>query len=1477
MLISYIGFSQYDIATNNGQTINACTGTFFDSGGAGDYTSSENYTITFCGDLPGAQIILDFVMFDTESSFDDLTIYDGTSTADPLIGTYDGTSLNGNIVQSGSGCLHLVWSSDGSVTYPGWEANISCTFPCQQFDANITTCSEPYVNGDTVAVCQGQPITFTATGDYPNTGVNYPQSDATTVFTWDFGDGSPVETGASVTHTFPDGGGYFVVLTAEDVAGCDNSNHEVNAVMVSTSPTFVGTNIAQDTICLGETVNLSGFTQTEIWEQTVPPPFAEETFLPDNSSGFYQTAITYEIFGPGQTLDDVNDLLSVCVTMEHSYLGDLTIQLFCPNGQSVDFIVYPNGCGGTYLGEPIDNDSDLNPGVGYEYCWMPTSTNGTFGAGCGTGTLPAGDYEAETPWSDLLGCPLNGDWEIYIFDNLSSDNGYIFEWMINFDPSIIPTNLWEFQNTHQTTDMQWTGDNITVDNDDIAIAEPTSDGYVSYTFTSIDDFGCPYDTSMTVFVLPAGSPGCCAMPTADAGDDDEICGLTYNLQGVMFDITNTGVWTFAGPGSAGFSDINSPTSTVTVTTYGMYTFTWTETNSIACENSNDAKITFYEIPTSTFTTTDIMCFSETSTITYTGTGGVGATYNWDFDGATTSPTGQGPHNISWDISGTHTITLTVTENTCISTQTTIDLLNPELLIVNSDAGNIDCPGDFSSVSFDIQGGIPNYTYTWSPTTPVDLNNVVPGSYEVTITDNNGCIDSTSFTIENIDDLIYLETHEDLTCFENNTGSIDITFGGGTLPYDYIWSGPSFTSTDEDVSNLDAGTYNVTITDDGGCTITDEIILDEPEILNVTVINTINPSCYLGTDGEIEVLVNGGTLPYTYNWDSGIGSNVETGLGDGQVNLQVTDDNGCTSNITTTLNEPDELLSNISGTDVSCNGGIDGTIILDVTGGTLPYNYIYDPILPNTNIHNSVGADNYNVTIIDAQGCIIYNSIIISEPLLPLNITFNQVNMSCNGDNIGSIDIEVTGGTTPYNYNWSNSLETPDLYNLISGTYTITVTDDMGCISIETIEITEPNEVVLVVEPDRYICIGETTTINSSTTGGIPPYTYEWNNGIFTSSNTISPTETTIYDLIVTDGNGCIDYGTSSVIVYPTLKLELEISDDIVCLGDPIAITASTLGGNGGPYYLTHNGEYIITPYIIYPNESQTYSISLNDMCETPQVTEQISVVVIDQFVVNLSANILSGCQPLEVEFISHCDLDSITYDWDFGDINSNFSYISDPVHTFDNDGQFDISLTITDKHGCTATETIENYINVYPLPESKFYANPVIASILKPIISFDNYSTHIHDSYWFFDDKDSSNIFEPIHRYNDIGTYNVILVIETIHGCLDTSYQDITIMDEYTFYAPTAFSPNNDGMNDIFFVSGYGIEEENFTLTIFDRWGEIVYKTDKYDIDNPKLYGWNGNVKKGTNFKTDTYTWLVRYVDKRGIGHEETGSVTIVR
>ena len=266
-------------------------------------------------------------------------------------------------------------------------------------------------------------------------------------YLWNFDDGSVDSTsGPIVDHVFTDDGEHVVQLYVTDDNGCKNLNLVDLQVLVSTTPNFGFTSESQST-CFGETVTMVGNAQPVTWTGIPDANFGDGVFLPDDVGLPFTSSLTFEQFDPGQTVTSMSDIESICVEMEHTYMGDLVLQVICPNGQTV--ILHQQGGGGTYLGAPNDFDSNEAPIFGecWEYCWDPNATNGTWIENTGNTTqagtppnnsLNPGTYESVQPMTNLIGCPLNGEWTYQSTDLWGADNGFICSWSINFNPAIIP-------------------------------------------------------------------------------------------------------------------------------------------------------------------------------------------------------------------------------------------------------------------------------------------------------------------------------------------------------------------------------------------------------------------------------------------------------------------------------------------------------------------------------------------------------------------------------------------------------------------------------------------------------------------------------------------------------------------------------------------------------------------------------------------------------------------------------------------------------------------------------------------------------------------------------------------------------------------------------------------------------------------------------------------------------------------------------
>ncbi len=715
----------------------------------------------------------------------------------------------------------------------------------------------------------------------------------------------------------------------------------------------------------------------------------------------------------------------------------------------------------------------------------------------------------------------------------------------------------------------------------------------------------------------------------------------------------------------------------------------------------------------------------------------------------------------------------------------------------------------------------------------------------------------------------------------------VVSGTGAGPYQLMWTTP--------------GTQTVSLT------IDDDVCTDDFE-LDIVVSQVPSTDFTVG-----EILCAGGTMDVTftgigavdavYDWNfdgatilsgSGQGPYEVTWMtfGDYTITLNSVTHNGCTSMSSNSIDVyvPQALSVDYTTTDVTCNGLCNGRVNVTITGGVEPYVYSWSNGLgvTSTGQINTLCADiNYGVTVSDANNCAINTNFEVDQPT-PIAIVITGTDPLCSNGSDGTGTVSASGGTPPYTYQWTDptNATTSTVSTLSAGTYTVFVTDANNCVTSGTLTLNNPGKVYVNAPADRWICIGQSAILSGAATGGAPDYTYTWRDmtsGAFynTPSITVSPTVTNTYEVFCVDQNNCRSITEEVVVnVHPPISMTVLPEKDTICPGEPVTVFATITGGNGGPYMVTdQDGNIVAPPYQTYPLDNMTITITANDLCGSPNASGSVGVIVMPPPPVTFMAESTAACAPFDVHFVEVNDLDGRTFEWDFGDYESyNTSDQQNPSHLYENAGVYDVTLTATSAYGCTATAVLNDYITVYPNPIAQFTPNPYITTIVNPIVHFENTSIGGDIYLWDFGDSDSSEFFNPTHPYDDEPqTYDVILVVQSIYGCVDTAEAKVVIQDEFTFYAPTAFKPNSAGDNGFFFVIGNGIESSDFSMIIYDRWGETVFSTTDYDPETPATYGWNGRIKDNDLAPTGVYTWMVNYLDGNGNYHEKAGFVTLLR
>jgi gliding motility-associated-like protein len=499
LILSYYSYSQANInmplGTNNGngfRFVGCNSSAFNDSQGNANYGNNEDNISVFCPAIETDRMQLDFRVVDILAG-DVLTVYDGDSTAAPVLGTITNSTTPVDFEASATnptGCLTVRFVSNGSGTSVGWRAARSCFNPCQAISTVITTTPATSVDG-ILRICQGETVTF-------NGSANFNVDGTGATYEWDLANGNGLNAGQIQTETYTVPGIYQTRFIVTDNTGCRDRDEIDLVVHVSTTPDFTGTEAVDDEICFGDSTDITGVVSTTEFAITPSPPIAGTTYLPDGSGVSYQTCVNVDLFPTGQGVASASDLLNIFLNMEHSFLGDLQVTLTSPNGSSIDLHVYPNG-GTTNLGVPVINP-DRVPGTGFDYVFNENAAQTWAQAAGAVGTIAAGDYLPVDPFSNFIGSPLNGLWCLTVTDNLGIDDGYIFSWGLDFNPAIIPAEL---SFTPGETMEEWLSDpSITATNGSDITVTPTVAGQNCYDFQFTDSFGCTYTEQVCINVLP---------------------------------------------------------------------------------------------------------------------------------------------------------------------------------------------------------------------------------------------------------------------------------------------------------------------------------------------------------------------------------------------------------------------------------------------------------------------------------------------------------------------------------------------------------------------------------------------------------------------------------------------------------------------------------------------------------------------------------------------------------------------------------------------------------------------------------------------------------------------------------------------------------------------------------------------------------------------------------------------------------------
>jgi len=966
----------------------------------------------------------------------------------------------------------------------------------------------------------------------------------------------------------------------------------------------------------------------------------------------------------------------------------------------------------------------------------------------------------------------------------------------------------------------------------------------------------------TYEVIVTDNNGCTSTSSVTISQPDEILIEITDQLNVFCHDDNTGSATVnasMGTGAFTYSWNTNPVQTgakAVGLAAGTYMVTVQDAN--ACIMTKEVTITEPDaILTSITSQTNVDCFGlSTGSATVTASGGAGNfVYSWNTVPAQTGSTATGL------AAGAYELTVT-DEKGCSKTQIVTIIQPDDITLAIDSEKDITCFGNANgAIAISVKGGTEPYAYSWTKdkvnfATTEDIENLEPGEYEVTVTDVNNCDPKTLpvFTITQPELLeIKLIDQTNILCFGDATGAANVKAVGGTVKetspgvmnYTYAWAGPDgFVSTDQNLQEIKAGTYVLTVTDNSGCSETLPVIITEPQKLTVIPVVT-SVTCYGENNGSIKLEIKGGKEPYDTYWNTSNGNGeLQDNLSPGNYPVMVTDANGCQVSLNLNIAQA-EFYINPTHTDVTCFGAKNGSVSLNINGGEAPVKVLWSDDPKAGNVRNNLGPGSYSVTLSDKSDCRFSATIEILEPKqIVLNPAITDA-FDCDNPNSGAISLTVAGGTQPYIYVWSNGATTDELTNIPAGDYLITVTDARGCSLTE--KYTVKRQLPLAVDMSAAIDFNCGTKAvkgicTANVTGGIPPYELVWSGG--TASGTYNQVmETYVGGLVVlnvTDALGC-KTSNSFTLEIPTYGIFYDLTDcnqrgyqfDGATSKDQLYVTYLWDFGDGTNSTLK-NPQHNFPAAGGFKVRLTITSTTCTSVYEKMVIVEPLPVVTIDR-----KALFCKG------ESVTVHAKGAYTYLWSDGSTADSI--------VINLAGEY--SVRGTSKTGCT--DTITFMATNYDLLNYSIQTDKNEISADQPVVHFWTETYTLSQYLWDFGDGEQAEGNDLNHTYKVMKDGYMDVNLKTINpnGCVELATKRIWMVNSSL---PNTFTPNGDGINDLFM--------KDWHVKVFNRNGAVLYDGTE---------GWNG-INNGRPVANDTYFYVVYYSTETGT-KTQPGYLTVIR
>ncbi len=1502
-------------------TLTQCGGTFADPGGAGNYVNGANCTQTICTGFAGQCITLQFTAFNLENNFDYLRIYDGT-TATTLLATLTGTTGPGNITST-TGCLTLVFTTDGSVVSSGWLANVICN-PCgsppppppgpiiaSDCSGAVNICTHSSFQIDPSG--GGSVTEFTTGSTVSNPGINPNGINAGCLLSGE------LNSTWMIVNIATNG-------TLEFSVGADGGFGCLDWIMWPYSSTACNS-IINNTLA-PVSCNWNGACESFTGMASPLPAGGDATnFQPELNvtcgQRFLICLSNYSSQSTSLPLNFFGTATISCSTFTPITVNSATI---CPGGNAV---LTANG-GNSYTWSP---GGTLSATAGNPVTATPTTTTSytVTGTGpCGTGTATA--VVTVLPANDPLcaaACPATatntGPYCVGQTIQLNGTGGGTYSWV---GPSGFTSNL---QNPTRPATATAAGNytlTVTVGScTSTATTVVVINNPVTPSFTAIPAIclggSITLPTTSTNGITGTWSPAInntatttyTFTPTTGQCASTATMTVTVNTPTVptftaIAPICSGGIITLPTTSNNGITGTWSPAVNNTATT--AYTFTPTAG---LCATTTTMTVTVNTPTVPSFTAITPICSGGTINLPTTSTNGITGTWSPAVNNTATT-----------------TYTFTPTAGQCATTTTmTVNVGSPVTPTFTAippicSGGTITLPttstNAFTGIWSPAVNNTANTTYTFTPTAgqcattttmTVNVNNPVTPSFtaiapicsggNITLptTSTNSFTGTWTPAVNNTATTTYTFTPTAGQCATTTTLSVDVnpipvvdpitnisacpgdpiaasaytsTPAGSTFEWTNsntnigLGAGatgntPGFNSTNGTGSSI-TGTVSVIPTLNGcvGNPVTYTITVSDQ--LNATI-TPIGPFCESDASISMTAVDAGGTWTGTGITNGATGTFDPATAGPGTHTITYTIGGSCGDVQTTTITINPDMDATITAAGPFCTN--DPAIALSAAdaGGVWSGTGITNAALGifDPSIAGN-GTHTITYTIAGVCGDVQTINIIVSNQL---NASINPVANVCEQDPSFNLTAVDAGGTWTGTGITNGATGTFNPATAGPGTHTITYTLGGNCGDVQTTAITVLPNMDATITAAGPFCTGNTsTTLTAVDAGGV------WSGTGITNAatGTFDPATAGVGTHLITYTipGQCGDIQTIEIVVVNNFDATINPVGPFCVNATTVDLNTVNGGGTFTGIGITNAVTGIFDPAIAGPG-THIITYTIPGTCGDVQTT---TITVNPQPTVTFSVNNATGCIPVTATFTDNTGLAGSTVTWSMSDgfISTSTGSVT---HTFNSVGCFDVTLQVTSAQGCTSSATQNSIVCVSEIPEAEFTWFPENTTITDPTVNFTNSSIGATIFNWDFDGLGTSTLTNPSFVFPNTapGSYTVCLAVENSAGCVDSICHDIIIYDEFIVYVPNSFTPDNDGRNDIFLPVVSGHDPLSYELLIFNRWGELIFETEHSES------GWDGTYKTVMS-KEDTYVWKIKVksaIDNKQ--HDFIGHVNLLK